>query len=1095
MAENAFEIYISEINKSYTRGIATEHTHRPALKNLIESINNKITAVNEPKRIACGAPDLLITLKKRIIEQTIGYIECKDIGINLKDAERSEQIKDRYLPSLENLILTDYIEFRLYINGEKQLTARLAEEIGGKFRITSDGIEKLSQLLNIFLSHEPLKITSAKDLTVKMGDIAKLLRDIINNAFAQEQKTGTLHSQYEAFKEVLIHDLTEVQFADMYSQTICYGLFSARCHMDDVILFGIDKHAVFHGLDEKRRQFTREAAAYLLPKTNPFLRKTFGHIAGSELDDRIAWLVDELVTLLRNSDMSSVLRDFAKKTKRRDPVFHFYETFLAEYDKRLKKSRGVYYTPDEVVSYIVRSVDILLKEKFGLQRGLVDNSKVTVEVGDKEKTKKEVHKCLILDPAVGTGTFLYEIIEQIYNKFKRQKGSWSGYVKEHLLPRIFGFELMMAPYSICHMKLGLQLAETGYDFESDERLGVYLTNTLEEAEEISKSFWAQWISEEARAANKIKKDLPIMVVLGNPPYKGISANKSWEIVAGKKTPNLIGRLLKDYYQVDGQTLEEKNPKWLQDDYVKFIRFAQYRIEQTGRGILAFITNHGYLDNPTFRGMRQSLIQAFDEIYLLDLHGNQKKKETCPDGSKDVNVFDIKQGVSIGVFVKKNPNKTSAKIYHYEIFGQRKYKYNWLETEDIKTTNWIELKTTSPFYLFVPQNIKYLNQYNTYWKITDIIHLNGVGLTTSHDNLVIDFEEAPLLERAKYFKETTDSNKEICDKLKISMKKGWNIDKARILLNEEKDLIHFIKILSYRPFDNRLIYYHDSLVWRTVKKVMQHMLLGKNIGLITARSNKSSNMDHFFCTRFMMETKCGESTTQSCLFPLYLYPTEKHQNDFDLENWPKGKDGRIPNLDKEFIEELSKKIYLNFVSDGCGDLKKDFGPEDVLSYIYGIFHSPEYRKRYAQFLKIDFPRVPMPTNKEMFVKVCKIGQELIKLHLLEAKIIEDDKQWPRFDVKGSGLVEKGYPKYIRKNGEKGKVYINQEQYFEGIEPDIWEFFIGGYQVCEKWLKDRRERTLSYDDINHYQKIVVAFGETIRLMKEIDEVITSNGGWPM
>jgi len=460
MAEDAFDKYLAEINKAYLRGDATEHTHRPALKNLIDSIDNKITAINEPKRIECGAPDLLVTLKKRTFEQTVGYIECKDIGTNLRDAEKSEQIKKRYLPNLDNLILTDYIEFRLYTNGEKQLTARLAEETGGKFKITEEGREKVLQLLNAFLSHTPLKISSAKELTVKMGDIAKLLRDIINNTFKQEQETGTLHSQYGAFKEVLIHDLSEEQFADMYAQIICYGLFSACCHMDN-----------------KDGEFTREKAAYLLPKTNPFLRKTFGHIVGPELDGNIAWLVDDLVTLLRNADIGTILRDFSKKTKRRDPVFHFYETFLAEYDKKLKKSRGVYYTPDEVVSYIVRSVDILLKEKFGLQRGIADNSKIKIEscpadngkkANEKNKNSKEVHRCLVLDPAVGTGTFLHEVVEQIYSKFKQQKGGWSSYVKEHLLPRIFGFELMMAPYAICHMKLGLQLANTGYDFESDE---------------------------------------------------------------------------------------------------------------------------------------------------------------------------------------------------------------------------------------------------------------------------------------------------------------------------------------------------------------------------------------------------------------------------------------------------------------------------------------------------------------------------------------------------------------------------------------------------------------------------------------------------
>ncbi len=395
---DSFSMYIDEINKAYLRGDATEHTHRPALKKLVESIKGKITATNEPRRIDCGAPDLLVSRKLKKLEQTIGYIECKDIGVNLTQAAKTEQIKKRYLPSLHNFILTDYIEFRWYANGEKQLTARLAEEISGKFKIAEESKENVKQLLAAFISHEPQRITTAKDLATKMAGIAKLLRDIIFNTFNQEDEDGNLHGQFEAFKEVLIHDLDKTKFADMYAQTICYGLFSGRCHIEDAVLYGKDTHAVFHGIDEKSKEFTRKEAAYLLPKTNPFLRKMFSHIAGPELDDRIAWLVDDLVALLRQADMGVILRDFAKKTQRKDPVVHFYETFLAEYDPKLKKKRGVYYTPDEVVSYIVRSVDILLKEKFGLKRGLADESKIKGQ---------DLHKLLILDPAIGTGTFLY----------------------------------------------------------------------------------------------------------------------------------------------------------------------------------------------------------------------------------------------------------------------------------------------------------------------------------------------------------------------------------------------------------------------------------------------------------------------------------------------------------------------------------------------------------------------------------------------------------------------------------------------------------------------------------------------------------------
>ena len=1082
MAEDAFDKYLAEINKAYLRGDATEHTHRPALKGLIESLGSKITATNEPRRTKCGAPDLKISRRLKGIDATVGYVETKDIGTNLTQEAKSEQIKKRYLPGLHNFILTDYIEFRWYVDGEARLTARLANESqGGKFKLSDDGVEKVSELLEMFLSQEPEKITTAKDLAVRMAGIARLMREIINKTFAQEQETGTLHGQLQAFREVLIHDLTEEQFADMYAQTICYGLFSARCHIEDETLYGKDKYAAFHGMNGRPKEFTRINAAYLLPKTNPFLRKMFADIAGPDLDDRIAWLVDDLVALLQNSQMGLILQDFAKKLNRKDPVVHFYETFLAEYDPKLKKTRGVYYTPDEVVSYIVRSVDILLKEKFGLKRGFADDSKIK---------GSDLHKLLILDPAVGTGTFLFEVIDQICQKFKTQKGAWSGYVKDNLLPRLFGFELMMAPYAICHMKLGLQLAETGYDFSSDERLRIYLTNTLEEAEDISQFLgFARNLALEAQSANEVKRDLPIMVVLGNPPYSGLSANMNeWiEQLLKRKLPSENGA--QSYYEIDGKPLGEKKV-WLQDDYVKFIRFGQYRIEQTGNGILAFITNHSYLDNPTFRGMRQSLMQTFNEIYILDLHGNQKKKETCPDGSKDVNVFDIQQGVSIGIFIKEPSTNKHVKIYHADLYGLRKDKYNWLNENDIKNTNWKAVKPNSPYYFFLPKDESARGEYEKCFFTTDIMPINVTGIVTARDNFVIDFEDEPLLQRIKEFCDKTWSDSKVKEKFELSENYAWRVSQARKELQEflkKESSNEHLKNILYRPFDIRKIFYHPSVVWRTREKMMQHMLRGENLAITIGRAgqviDQQGNWNIIYCTRCMTEFNLYRRGGNN-LFPLYLYPSGKDQTDLDYEKWPRGKDGRIPNLSREYIEELTEKIKLDFLTDDTGDLKKTFGPEDVFHYIYAVLHSPEYRKRYAEFLKIDFPRVPWPKDKKIFVELCRVGEQLTKLHLMEADILQDDRKWPKFNIKGSDIVENGYPKYVAHSDspDEGKVYINKDQFFEGIRPEVWEFHIGGYQVCEKWLKDRRERPLSYDDINHYQKVVVALGETIRLMRE-------------
>jgi len=1090
MAEDAFDKYLKEINKAYLREDATEHTHRPALKALIEVIGDKITATNEPRRIACGAPDFVVSRRTNGLDQNIGYIEAKDIGTNLAQATKTEQIKKRYLPSLNNFILTDYIEFRWYVNGERQLTARLAEESAGKFKAAEEKEKKVCEILEAFLSQKPEKIKIAKELAMKMAHKTRLMRDVIKKTFQQEEKSGTLHGQFEAFREVLLHDLTKEQFADMYAQTICYGLFSARCHIEDMTIFGKDKYAAFHGLDERAKELTREHAAYLLPKTNPFFRDIFGDIAGPKLDDRIVWLVDDLVELLKQADMGVILRDFARRKKRKDPVFHFYETFLAEYDPKMRKKRGEYYTPDEVVSYIVRSVDYLLKTKFGLKRGLADESKIK---------GKDLHRLLILDPAVGTGTFLFEVIEQIYKRFRRQKGMWSGYVKEHLLPRVFGFELMMAPYAVCHMKLGLQLAETGYDFASDERLGIYLTNALEEAEVISRTLFAQYLSQEATAANKVKKDLPIMVVTGNPPYAGLSANMNdWiDKLLKNKLPGKNGA--QSYYEVDGKPLGERKV-WLQDDYVKFIRFGQLRIEQSGYGILAFITNHGYLDNTTFRGMRQSLMQTFDEIYVLDLHGNQKKKETCPDGSLDKNVFDIQQGVSIGIFVKKKENSTLAKIYHADLYGLRKGKYEWLTANDIKTTDWTELSPNSPYYFFVKRDESKRKEYEAGYKINDIMVENNVGIVTSQDKLTIRETPVDIWQIINDFAFLPTEQA----RTKYSLGKdvqSWKVNLAQADLNSSPLSKNKITPILYRPFDTRYTYYtgkSGGFICRPIYKLMRHMLARDNLGIAIGRAGHvigEGEWDIVFCTKRMTEFNLYRRGGNN-LFPLYLYPKGETNNLFEDSDWPAGKDGRIPNLSREFVKELVGNVKLKFVSDSVGDLKKTFGPEDIFHYIYAVFHSPEYRKRYAEFLKIDFPRVPWPKGRTIFRRVCNVGKELVKLHLMEAEILEDEKRYPTFGIVGESVVEKGYPKYVAHadSANKGKVYINNDQYFEGVLPDVWGFHIGGYQVCEKWLKDRRGRKLAYDDKRHYQKIVLALGETIRMMKEhcLLEMFGKNSG---
>jgi len=1130
MAVSPIDVYRRQMERELQAGNATEGTHRPALKTLIESLHPGVTATNEPKRVACGAPDFSLTRKK----VPLGHIETKDVGVNLAEMERGkgphgEQFT-RYRDGLPNWILTDYVEFRWYVAGEKRLTARLArQDAKGRLVPTANDEEELSRLLDAFIKQEALTVSTAKDLAQRMAGMTRIVRDLIIRTFEHEgvgegsalpKQSGWLHNWLAAFREVLLPDLDEKQFADMFAQTLAYGLFAAKVHSGS------------------GKAFSREMAAFNLPKTNPFLRKLFSEIAGVDMPETIDWAVDDIVELLKHADLGEILKDFGKGKGKEDPVVHFYETFLAAYDPKMRELRGVYYTPEAVVSYIVRSVDHLLKTRFNRPKALADEN------------------TLILDPACGTGTFLYFVIQQIYQKFAAQRGAWDGYVAQHLLNRLFGFELLMAPYAVAHLKLGMELQETGYTFGSDQRLGIYLTNTLEEAAKKSEKLFAQWISDEANAAADIKATRPIMIVLGNPPYSYESAN----------TGPWISNLVRDYYEVDGQSLHEKNPKGLQDDYVKFIRFAQWRIEKTGEGIIGYISNHGYLDNPTFRGMRQHLMGTFDEIFVYDLHGNAKKKEKTPDGREDKNVFDIQQGVAILLCVRGKGTTGGARVRHSDLWGLREIKYKSLAETDLTTTHWTELKPESPFYLFVPRNTELLAEYQHGWQLTQIMPVNSVGITTSRDDLTVhmspqearrvlsEFISLPAETARQQFQLGPDT-------------RDWQVALAQADLKQTNLADKYLIRMLYRPFDVRFTYYTgQSRGFHSMPRpaVTKHMLVGDNVALCANRQ-VNAEFRHTLVARTAVEGNSVSLATRerTYMFPLYLYPDregEKHGQGalaVEASHWPPGPHGRRPNLNPEFIAEMEKRLGVKFVPEGAvlgrgglgppagarrAPLPNTFGPEDVFNYIYAIFHSPTYRQRYAEFLKIDFPRVPLTSDVNLFRALCEKGAELVALHLLESPTLENPITG--YPVKGSNVVEKGFPKYVapgepepvfveaasrrQMNGEvnsplqsalrrlkEGRVYINkaavaamspspssrkspvgtpalQGQYFEGVPPEVRNFHIGGYQVCEKWLKDRRGRTLSYDDTTHYQKIIVALKETIRLMAEIDAAIPK---WPI
>jgi predicted helicase len=803
----------------------------------------------------------------------------------------------------------------------------------------------------------------------------------------------------------------------------------------------------------------------------------FGYIAGPELDERIVWAVDDLAEVLNRSDMGAILQDFGKRTRQEDPVVHFYETFLAAYDPKMREARGVYYTPEPVVSYIVRSVDYLLKRDFGLADGLADATTLKAVSADGTYSM-ETHKVQVLDPATGTGTFLHSVIDLIYETFKDNKGMWSSYVSQHLLPRLFGFELLMAPYAVAHMKLGLQLGEMGYDFKSNERLGVYLTNTLEEGFEGRKLPFAEWLVEEATAAGNVKYDAPVMVVIGNPPYSnfGMMNKSTW-----------ILDLLKEYKK----GLNEKKIN-LDDDFIKFIRFGQWRINRTGYGILAFITNNTYINGITHRRMRQSLMETFTDIYILDLHGSTKKKEKSPDGSKDENVFDIQQGVAISIFVK-HPGKPRerATIWHTQLYGSRETKYQWLKENGIESTDWNIVTAHGPYFFFVPRTDLNVKEYEEGWSIAKIFnHLNS-AIQTKKDSLTIHFNEESL------HRVLNDIRIEDPEILRTKYDLGpdgrdWSIASAKRDIMNSKGQIF---LLQYKPFDFRWSYFTGKTKGFLAypRADVTESLLRPNLALASVRQIAGvPDLCEVLATRHTMTDRSILSTHGTpYLFPLYLYHNKNTKGLFDINEMTNASNGRYPNLSQSFILDISNKLSMQFIQDGKGDLHQNFGPEDIFDYMYAVFHSPTYRERYAEFLKIDFPRLPLTTNTVLFRELCKLGERLVDLHLME----KFGKAAPNYPEQGNNLVEKIEYLELRDQSEQGRVYINTSQYFDGVAHGVWEFHVGGYQVCQKWLKDRKGRVLTFDDVRHYQRIVAALAETISLMASVDEVIEEYGGWPI
>ncbi|MDQ2720647.1 MAG: N-6 DNA methylase [Bacteroidota bacterium] len=1062
-----FEDYFKALQNTPIDQI-TEHSHRTQLENLLNAIVQthklKIKILHEPKREEkFGAPDFKITSSESIV----GYVENKKIEELLDKTLKTDQLK-KYKELSQNILLTNYIDF-IWIKGEEIKREQLCYLNGVENRksvLQPDRIKAVETLIQNFFSQAPQQIDNPKKLAHALAIRAKWLKAFLKDELERqhnENDEGTLSGLYETFKTYIFHELTLDEFADAFSQNLVYGLFLASLNA------GVKKVDLYNAKQFIPGSFEliKELVNFLDELEKPEYKET-------------KWIIEEVLTILNNMAKEALERKlFYRSTKKedlwgdkeydfKDPFIYFYEDFLAAYDKNLRKAKGVYYTPPPIVNFIVRAIDDIIINTLGYREGLADMEKVTV-----------------LDFATGTGTFLLEICKQIFSKVPRDSAKKKLLVKEHILKNLFGFEYLIAPYTIAHLKLSQFLKDEGYIMQGDERLNVFLTNTLEPAEKNIRIPLLPALSEETNEAQKIK-DKKILVITGNPPYSGHSKNPSehkvflkkgdtynkkyrWNTTTNKIEPipakaskdgwytvkTDIGQKLMEYFFVDGMPLGERNPKWLQDDYVKFIRFAQDKMDKVDEGIVGIITNHRFLSNPTFPGMRQSLLNSFNQIYILDLHGSNKPKENSPDNSIDENVFDeIQQGVSINLFVKKSGLERN--IFYSEIWGRRSFKYDSCWEQEISKTPWQKVSPTSPFYFFKPQDVTSKAEYEKGWKIKDIFKLFGNGIVTKRDKLVVDVSKVELIRKLNFFKDENKTDEEIKKYFNVPLidKDKWNLKKARNHLQTTGVIENNIVPIYYRPFDLEYIYSDNILVARLVKLTMKNFI-EKNLGIILGRAGqnvKGNSWELILATSNPIDLNIfarGGGTA----FPLYLFNNNSKE----------------ANLSISFIEYFKNLYQISFT------------PEQILGYIYAILHSSRYRTKYSEFLKMDFPRIPFTPDKKIFEELSDLGWQLIQAHLLNHA---DVKNHAGIDFKGIGneIVDKAV-------WNSGKLFINKTQWFEPVTKEVYEFYIGGYQVLDKYLKDRKGRSIQ-KEIYHICYIIQSLQFTINQMKIID---TKTSSW--
>ena len=1058
------ETYLNNINSDFHTGESTEHSFRGYLQNLLCSLLNevakrdadKVLVINEPKRKDYGAPDF----EFRKNDVAIAFLETKTIddpdlrGTNIK--QHKSQF-DKYKKAINTIAFTDYLRFVLFEDGEETLYAEIAKIDNGKIIITDDE-KQLSNFIKIIEklgNAKPQPIRSAKVLAETMSAKAKVIVQVLmkamNNNTTSEDKE--LHNKLSALQKFLVHDMTEEQFADFYAQTIVYGLFVARIY------------------DKTPNDFSLQEAAELIPSINPFLKKIFKHLALADLHSGVKWIVDDLVNIFRVTDTERVMHNYGK-----DPLVHFYEDFLEAYNPKIREDFGVWYTPLEVVQFIVNAVDSILRNDLGIKDGLADNSEVTL--GD-----KQIQRVQILDPATGTGTFLAVTAEKIHENYKGQEGLWGEDVIKHIIPRLNGFEYLMAPYTMAHLKVSTSLRLEEQKEQMPERLNIFLTNSLEEYYPEKKLDFAKFITDESNAASSIKRDMPVMVVMGNPPYNEKSANTGEWIMdlmdAYKQEPGLERTTVKwnnkNKKAIYKNTLKETNPKGLNNDYCKFIRLGQNFVERTQEGVLAYICGNTFLDTRLFRGMRYELLRSFDDIYIINLHGSTKRKESTED-QKDECIFNILVGVSINIFVKHKDgnNKELAKVHYKDIYGTRREKLEYLSTHTLEAVDFKDLNLSAPLYTFRIRDQYIKERYNEGFAIKELMKQTVQGFTTDKDMIAIQYQKEDI-EQIKNDMLSDDSDESLRVQYQFRDTRDWKLAQARMVMkNNPNHWQQYITPIQYRPFDTRWTLFNKVLVTYPRPLLQNSVFNHHNIVLCLGMQGNVVG-DDTWSLAFISTLPADKNMIPRggvYLFPLFVYD----ELGFVHINYS-------PNI----ISKIEEKTCLHLQDAEDTERKEEgFLAIDLLDYIYAILHSTTYRETYHECLQDDFPTIPYPSSAEYFLQMAELGKEIRQLHLLE-NIRKEDliTSYSIVAPKDNNVVTK--KEWNDVNETEGRIYINDYQYFDHVPTAVWNMVVSGYQPLDKWLKDRKGKRLTNEEIIHYQKIIVALQRQIDVVEKIDDLI--------